>query len=351
MRVLQLGPYPPPHGGVQSNLVAIHRFLQKRGISSQVINITRHRKSDGDGVYYPKDWLGLCRLLLRLRFDIVHLHIGGTVTPRLLALSFLCCAIPGRRAVLTFHSGGYPSSKEGTGAHPRSLRGFVFRRFDRIIGVNPEIVRLFHRFGVEPEKVRLIQPHALPSDLPARNMPEHLKRFFETHEPVLLTVGLLEPEYDLPIQIDALGIIRERHPKAGLMIIGSGSIEGDLGKLIAGKSYGPHILLCGDVPHEDTLLAVNACDLFLRTSIYDGDSVAVREALHLGAPVIATDTGMRPPDVHLIAISNPGELVRAIEEHLPRPRERRGSLPASEENIEAVVELYRELMHEMRKGD
>ena len=351
MRVLQLGPYPPPHGGVQSNLVAIHRFLRKQGVSSQVINITHHRKPDGDGVYYPKDWLGLCRLLLRLRFDIVHLHIGGTVTPRLLALSFLCCAIPRRRAVLTFHSGGYPSSKEGTLAHPRSLRGFVFRRFDRIIGVNPEIVRLFHRFGVKPEKVRLIQPHALPSSLPARNMPEHLKRFFEAHEPVLLTVGLLEPEYDLPIQIDALDLIRERHPKAGLVIIGSGSIEGDLRRLITGKFYGPHILLCGDVPHEDTLLTMNACDLFLRTSIYDGDSVAVREALHLGVPVIATDTGMRPPEVHLIGISNPGELVRAIEELLSRPRERRGSSPGNEENIAAVVELYRELMHDRGKSD
>ena len=351
MRVLQLGAYPPPHGGVQSNLVAIHRFLQKHGISSQVINITRHRKPEGDGVYYPKDWTGLCRLLLRLRFDIVHLHIGGTVTPRLLALSFLCCAIPGRRAVLTFHSGGYPSSKEGTSAHPRSLRGFVFRRFDRIIGVNPEIVRLFHRFGVKPEKVRLIQPHALPSGVPARNMPEHLKRFFEAHEPVLLTVSGLEPEYDLPLQIDMLGLIRERHSKAGLVIIGSGSIEGDIRRLITGKSYGPHILLCGDMPHEDTLLAMNACGLFLRTSIYDGDSIAVREALHLGVPVIATDTGMRPPEVHLIGISNPGELVRAIEELLSRSRERRESPPASEENIEAVVELYRELMHDMGRCD
>ena len=29
MRVLQLGPYPPPHGGVQTNLVAIRAFLLK----------------------------------------------------------------------------------------------------------------------------------------------------------------------------------------------------------------------------------------------------------------------------------------------------------------------------------
>ena len=31
MRVVQLGPYPPPHGGVQTNLVAIREYLRRRG--------------------------------------------------------------------------------------------------------------------------------------------------------------------------------------------------------------------------------------------------------------------------------------------------------------------------------
>jgi glycosyltransferase involved in cell wall biosynthesis len=182
-------------------------------------------------------------------------------------------------------------------------------------------------------------------------MPEILSRFCELHNPVLLTVSGLEPEYDLQLQIDVLGLILEGYPNAGLVIIGSGSIEGELRESIAGKSYGPHILLCGDLPHEDTLLAMRACDLFLRTSLYDGDSIAVREALHVGAPVIATDTGMRPSGIHLIPLSNPGALARAIEQHLSRPRERREPGQATKENLEAVVTLYRELMHEMGKGD
>jgi len=53
MRVLQLGPYPPPHGGVQSNLVAIRTFLRLHHVPCAVINITRHRKPDSDEVYYP----------------------------------------------------------------------------------------------------------------------------------------------------------------------------------------------------------------------------------------------------------------------------------------------------------
>jgi glycosyltransferase involved in cell wall biosynthesis len=350
MRVLQLGPYPPPHGGVQSNLVAIHRYLLDAGLSAQVVNITRHRKREEGGVYYPKSWLELLWLLARLRYDIIHLHVGGNVTVRLLGLSLLCCSIPGRKAVLTLHSGGYPSSREGRRARPRSLGGFVFRRFDRIIAVNPEIERLFQRFGVNPAKVRLIEPHALPPALPEGNMPEAHGRFFETHDPVLVTVSGLEPEYDVPLQVEALGSVLDRHPKAGLVVIGSGSIEGELRALIARTPYRSHILLGGDVAHDEAMIAVHASDLFLRTSRYDGDSIAVREALHLGVPVIATDTGMRPPGVHLIPMSNAAALANEIEELLSRPEGERRIGRATDENIAAVVDLYRELMREMGKS-
>src|ERR1022692_2138913 len=120
MRVLQIGPYPPPHGGVQTNLVDIRNYLRKQGCSCEAINITRHRRADADGVYYPRNALELVRLLLRLRYDVVHLHIGGHLSGRLLALSLVCCLMPGSKAVLSclmpgskavlsFHSGGYPS--------------------------------------------------------------------------------------------------------------------------------------------------------------------------------------------------------------------------------------------------
>ncbi|MFZ0536217.1 MAG: hypothetical protein WAM47_05130, partial [Candidatus Sulfotelmatobacter sp.] len=75
MRLLQLGPYPPPHGGVQSNLVAIRTFLRRHGVPCAVINITRHRKPDSDEVYYPKSAAALIRLLLRLDYDVLHLHV------------------------------------------------------------------------------------------------------------------------------------------------------------------------------------------------------------------------------------------------------------------------------------
>jgi glycosyltransferase involved in cell wall biosynthesis len=348
MRVLQLGPYPPPHGGVQSNLVAIRNFLLRKQIPCAVINITRHRKAEAEEVYYPKNSMALLRLLFQLKYDIIHLHIGGMLTTRLLGLSLVCCLMPGRKSVLTFHSGGYPSTPQGRRSRPASLTGFVFRRFDRLIGVNPAIVEFFRKLGVPANRTRLIYPHSFSGDVsePA-SLPENLADFFKTHRPTLISVGLLEPEYDLPIQIDVLGKVRQKFPSAGLVMVGSGSLESELRSRISVQPYASHMLLCGDVPHHITLQAISSSDVMLRTTLYDGDAVSVREALHLGVPVIATDNGMRPQGVRLVPVQNADALCDAIEEvanaHVQKST---GAAQADETNIEAVFHLYEEITNE-----
>jgi glycogen(starch) synthase len=351
VRVVQLGPYPPPHGGVATHLASNHQFLWRRQIPCAVINLSKHRRPDASGVYYPANAWQVLLVLLRLRYEIIHLHIGGNLAPRLLALGLVCSLMPRAKSVLTFHSGGYPLSPEGRTARARGLRALVFRRFDRLIGVNEEIIKFFHRLGCSPERTRLISPHAVileesDSDAsdPCGRLPQPLREFWESHTPLLVTVGLLEPEYDLPLQLEVLGPIRESHPGAGLAIIGSGSLEGELRTRIRATPYADHILLCGDLPRATTLRAIATSDVLLRTTRYDGDSMAVREALHLGTPVVATDNGMRPPGVHLVRPGSHSDVQEAIEDVLatpPTPRPR--TTEADERNLEALLAVYREL--------
>lgn len=348
MRVLLMGPYPPPHGGVQTNLVAIRNYLRARGIPCSVINLTRFREGKDEGVYYPANPLEVLRLLLRLEYDIIHAHIGGTFSLRLLLMGLACCLMPRSRTVLTFHSGGYPQSAEGKTASPFTLRGFIFRQFDRIIGVNRELVELFERFGVPRNRLHMILPHSVSLPSSDLALPNHLARFFQAHSPKLVTVSGLEPEYDIPLQIEGLGSIRERFPNAGLLIIGGGSLEKELRREIEIKPYADHILMCGDVPHSATLRAIVEGDVFLRTTHYDGDSISVREALAAGTPVIATDNGMRPEGVHLIPRSDPSALSQTIERLLTQSNGSPARGGSGEENIEAVFAIYQELMKELK---
>jgi len=351
MRVLQLGPFPPPHGGVQSNLVAIRTFLRENGHSCAVINITRHRKTDSDEVYYPNSATQMVGLLRHLQYDVLHLHIGGMLTRRLLGLAFTCTVMRRSKAVLSFHSGGYPSTPEAQATGPRSLAGFVLRRFDGLIGVNSEILQFFHKLGVPLYRTSLIYLHSFLSDNRSlTELPEPLRSFYACHDPILISVGLLEPEYDLPLQIEGLGAARKKFPWAGLVIIGSGSLEGALRSKIAAQPHADHILLCGDVPHPATMQAIARARMMLRTTLYDGDSVAVREALHLGTPVVATDNGMRPAGVKLIPKSNTSVLLQAIDEELTIGALTRSVAPVTDQsNLKAVVDFYAELLQRRKR--
>jgi glycosyltransferase involved in cell wall biosynthesis len=326
-------------------MVAIRTFLLGRGIPCTVINITRHRKPDAADIYYPENAMQLLRLLRRLRYDIIHLHVGGMLSKRLLGLGLVCSLMPQSKSVLTFHSGGYPSTSAGQSTGPGSLAGFVLRRFDRLIGVNPEIMEFFRKLRVAPDCARLISPYAFTPE-PSAGLPEPLNSFFAQHRPILISVGLLEPEYDLPLQIEVLGEIRKKFPTAGLVIIGSGSLEADLRIRVQTKPYAAHLMLSGDVAHAATLAAIARADVMLRTTLYDGDAISVREALGLGTPVIASDNGMRPAGVKLIPKSSLDALRRAIEDTLAAPPTSRRQLPPDESNLEAVLTLYGELTAE-----
>jgi glycosyltransferase involved in cell wall biosynthesis len=343
LRVLQIGPYSTPHGGVQGHVVALRRYLTARGVLCEVIDMNRERRTDGAGVYGPKNALDLARLLVTLPYDIAHLHLGGRLNLRVVGLALASTLRPGRKSVFTFHSGGYPSSPEGRAARPNSLRGLAMRRFDRVVGVNDEIAAWFRQVDVPAERVRVIRPYALPAAPPAVEPPEPLRSFLEGHGPVLISVGLLEPEYDLPLQIEVLGRLRESFPRAGLVLVGSGSLEGDLRRRLAAEPHGEHVLLCGDVERQLTLRLIADSDVMLRTTLYDGDSISVREAVHFGVPVVATDRAPRPEGVRLVPARDPARLREAAEQALRNGGRRPPNNTPREENLEAVHALYEEL--------
>jgi glycosyltransferase involved in cell wall biosynthesis len=344
MRVLQLGPYPPPHGGVQTNLVAIRSFLRSRGVPCAVINVTRHRRPNADEVYYPNGPAQLLQLLAQLRYDVIHQHFGGMLSNRILALSLACTSRPGAKSVMTFHSGGFPSTPEGQALGPNSFSGFVLRRFDGLIAVNQEIMSFFQKMRVAPHRARIISPYSFLTEQAHGSLPESLAAFFAAHNPVLISAGQLEPEYDLPLQIKAMPHVRKQFPDAGLVMLGSGSLHDDLRATIQQQPCAEHILLPGDVPHAAAMEAMSRARILLRTTLYDGDAISVHEALRLGTAVIATDNTMRPAGVSLIPRQDLSALLRAIEQHLSQPQLPKALPREDNGNLQAVFDFYQELL-------
>ena len=346
--VIQLGVYPPPHGGVQTNVVAIHERLQDRGLRSNVISLSRHRHAGIPNVFFPNTALEVGRLLLTLPANLVHFHVGGDITNRLVALAALINSLPGRRTVLTLHSGGYPTSPQARETRRVKVIHGVFRRFDALVGVNPEVKAFLASSGINPEKVHQLEPfpHLTRIKLGQASDPR-LDSFCALQKPLLATVGLLEPEYDLPLQFTVLRQLRQSYPEVGLVIVGSGSLRDELARQIALEPHNERILLAGDVPHPVTIELIRRADVLLRTTLYDGDAISVREALQLGTPVVATDNGMRPANVFLAPIGDANRVADQVVNVLARPPHTDAEMSpklGEHDGIDDTLELYESLL-------
>jgi hypothetical protein len=109
-------------------------------------------------------------------------------------------------------------------------------------------------------------------------------------------------------------------------------------------------LLEGDAPHPVTLRAIADARLLLRTTLFDGDALSVREALQLGTPVIATENGMRPHGVRTIPVRDQAALELAILAEL-QSGGRRGPMEPNDEPLKDVFALYESLILKSTIGE
>ncbi len=345
MHVALLGPIAPPAGGVQSHMASLADRLRAAGHQVSLVAITRTEPKRGVDTYYPDGPVGLMRTVASLRADVVHLHVGGDLTRRVALMCASMTVVTSARVVLTFHSGGFPTSPRGLAASRASIEGWALRRLHACIAVNDEIAALFARYGVDSSAIHVIAPHArVDASRIADSLPERLHAFFATHDPVFVAVGMLEPEYNLALQIDVLARLRRELPRAGLALVGSGSLEEELRARIANAGLDSDVLLYGNLDNRFALRAIQDADALLRTTSYDGDSVSVREALQLGTPVIASNTAMRPEGVHVMRELSADALQVACASVLASRMSPTTHDTTARDELHRIDELYAELL-------
>lgn len=349
MNVLLLGPFPPPEGGVARNVAAIRDAVIREGGECTVVCTTRNSsRSEKDKIFVPGNPFEFVYHVRKLKADLVHLHIGGRLNIRIVFLLALCLMVNRRSAIVTIHSGEF-----GILSLPKyyavALR-HLLNRFCRVIAVNRQIANALENLGVNPAIIQVISPFVPPNIL-ADQIPEHLNGFISSANPLLLSVGGLEPEYDIEVQIDALHLLVDRLPKIGLMIIGSGRSEFQIRERILQAGLQNQVLIAGELPHPITATVIRTANLLLRTTKFDGDSISVREALHFGIPVVATDNGMRPEGV--VCIPTPADkedLAQAILATLDSNYEYRRPTPEADTNgLQSIINLYKTIDPGRRK--
>ena len=105
---------------------------------------------------------------------------------------------------------------------------------------------------------------------------------------VLLFVGRLTHPKNLFRMVDAFSGLRARIQESVLLIAGSGELQKQVARYIERQAL-PDVRMLGHVPNEE-LPALHACaDFFVMASTYEGQPVALLEAMSSGVPPILSE--------------------------------------------------------------
>jgi glycosyltransferase involved in cell wall biosynthesis len=103
--------------------------------------------------------------------------------------------------------------------------------------------------------------------------------------PVLLNVGRLAPQKGQRYLLRAMGDVVHESPNAQLLLVGEGHLHEELRALA--DPLGEHVRFLG--LRDDVAALLRRSDAFVFPSLWEGVGTALREAMLLGRPIVASD--------------------------------------------------------------
>ncbi len=162
--------------------------------------------------------------------------------------------------------------------------------------------------------------------------PEELLRLRESlgltpdHQ-VIGTVARLDPAKNQVLMIEALAKLRDANPNMRLLLVGDGPSRSELEARARQLQVEDRVIFTGYQSAPGPYLAI--MDLFLLTSLTEGTSMTLLEAMSLGTPPIVTNVGGNPEIVPssefgaLVPSNDIGALTEAIDHLLQNPEQRK----------------------------
>ena len=106
---------------------------------------------------------------------------------------------------------------------------------------------------------------------------------------ILLSVGRLDPSKGHSYALEALPEILTRFPNVHWIVLGEGDQRRELEKRIEALGAGQYAHLIGFDPQPLPYYA--AADVYLRTTMMEGENISSRQAIAMGLPTVGFDTG------------------------------------------------------------
>jgi glycosyltransferase involved in cell wall biosynthesis len=346
-----IGSYPPPYGGIGVHLQRLAERLEQEGVDfvlyntvsdsqrpPRVLSIARRKRA----------WY--LRFCLRHRCKIVHLVTVNWLSR--LMFGFTARWRPAKY-VLSIHGKSISEALNDAGPIRARLTHWLLQRMDAVVACNPDIAReCLERVGLPRERVYMIPAFIPPDPAHAAALPEDIRGYVATHAPLLSAVGWIGKRhagkdlYGIDMLIDLVARLQRPYPNIGLILCVNGGPPDQVDAAVetTRSRVGDHLLMVTE-PLDDVSRLFQASQLFVRPTNTDGDAVSIREALHLGVPVVTSDAVPRPEPCVLFRTRDLDDFERQVRSALSDLPALRARVAACKmpDNAVPIMQLYEEL--------
>lgn len=297
----------------------------------------------------PRPLRRLYRYLREERIDVLHTHmfgsnVWGTVIGRLARVPVI---------VAQEHTWSY----EGQPMR-KLLDGQLIGRFaSRFVAVSEaDRERMISIEKVKPHKTAMIPAALVQRERQAsRDVRADLGIPFDA--PVVGTVASMRAQKAQDVLVDAFVELLRSLPDAHLLIVGDGVTRGDVEAHVRLRGVGERVHFTGNRP--DVPDFIDAFDVSVLSSDFEGTPLFVFESMAQGKPVVATAVGGLREVLEdgrsgvLVPPQDPPALARALEALLRDPARREAIAAAGRERLEdftieraaqRFASLYEELL-------
>lgn len=342
MEIAQVAPYFWPHfGGVESHVLALAQYLNKRGHHTTVYTANHDKLPAREEVFgvdvvripqlvnlfttpvAPAFRRHLKRHLLDSGADVAHIHWPPPFTERFATQAARKAKVP---TVLTYHCDlELPSlfGRLAVSLYLRWMAPLALRNARKVVATTTSYAATSRMvWNVEVETI----PNAV--DIQRFRPDQDGSALREKHgladEPVILFTGRLVPHKGHDTIIDALALIP---PPAKLLIIGTGPTHSALEDRVRRRGLEDRVIFTGRVTEEELPLYYAASDLSVLPSVarLEAFGIVGLEAMASGNPVVLSDIpGVREviedgKQGYICSPLNPEEWAAAIEKLIEYP--------------------------------
>ncbi|GAA0468412.1 glycosyltransferase [Alkalibacillus silvisoli] len=251
----------------------------------------------------------LAKLIKQERIDIIFSTIPNYNMVAILAkmLSFSEAKVVVREAD---HVGG---------SFLGNLKCFIYGRFynrtDQVISLSEGVKQnLVTKYKIKPNDIEVVYNPLdivnMTNEIESGTLPNHLKPIFNKGEKVVVTAGRLVKQKDHHTLLKAFAKTNDQ-VKSQLVILGEGPLEEELVSLAESLGIQDRVHFIGF--QDNPYIFFNQSDLFVLTSIHEGFSHVIAEALASGTPVVSTNCKSGPSEV--LDEGRYGDLCEVGDEH------------------------------------